>query len=61
VLELAKVTDTNGTEVDLSDFVRPGGEEEAPAGEAAEEAQPEEIQAEAAPAEGAEDEAAAKS
>jgi len=29
VLELAKVTDTNGAEVDLSDFVRPaGGEDE---------------------------------
>lgn len=66
VLELAKVTDTNGSEVDLSDFVRPGGEEEAPAGETAEaaqgeETQPEEAQAEAAQAEGAEDEAAAKS
>jgi trigger factor len=28
VLELAKVTDSNGNEVDLSDFVRPAGEEE---------------------------------
>ncbi|NKX52427.1 trigger factor, partial [Arthrobacter deserti] len=35
VLEQAKVTDTNGAEVDLSDFVRPAGaEEEAPAAEA---------------------------
>ncbi|GAA3296503.1 trigger factor [Arthrobacter citreus] len=44
VLEQAKVTDTAGVEIDLSDFVRPAGEEapaaeaEAPEAEAAEEA-----------------------
>ncbi|CEA08353.1 Trigger factor [Arthrobacter saudimassiliensis] len=36
VLELAKVTDTNGAEVDLSEFVRPQGEEAPAADEAAE-------------------------
>jgi trigger factor len=30
------VTDSEGNAVDLSDFVRPGGEEEAPAAEAEE-------------------------
>jgi len=35
VLGQATVTDTEGKAVDLSDFVRPGGEEEAPAAEAA--------------------------
>jgi trigger factor len=34
VLGQATVTDTEGNAVDLSDFVRPGGEEEAPAAEA---------------------------
>lgn len=34
VLGQAEVTDTEGKAVDLSDFVRPGGEEEAPAAEA---------------------------
>ncbi|MBT2247845.1 trigger factor [Arthrobacter sp. BHU FT2] len=34
VLGKATVTDTEGNAVDLSDFVRPGGEEEAPAAEA---------------------------
>ncbi|MET3718612.1 MULTISPECIES: trigger factor [unclassified Arthrobacter] len=33
VLGQATVTDSDGKAVDLSDFVRPGGEEEAPAGE----------------------------
>ena len=37
VLELAKVTDTTGAEIDLSDFVRPAGEE-APAADAETEA-----------------------
>ncbi|MBD1592121.1 trigger factor [Arthrobacter sp. S1_S22] len=36
VLGQAEVTDTEGKVVDLSDFVRPGGEEEAPAAEAVE-------------------------
>jgi trigger factor len=36
VLGQATVTDTEGNTVDLSDFVRPGGEEEAPAAEAEE-------------------------
>ena len=38
VLELAKVTDTTGAEVDLSAFVRPEGEEAADVAESAEEA-----------------------
>ncbi|MFZ3452264.1 trigger factor [Arthrobacter sp. 7Tela_A1] len=38
VLELAKVTDTTGAEVDLTAFVRPEGEETAPEADAAEEA-----------------------
>jgi trigger factor len=46
VLGQAEVTDTEGKAVDLSDFVRPGGEEEAPAAEA--------VEAEAAEAETAE-------
>lgn len=36
VLGQATVTDSEGNAVDLSDFVRPGGEEEAPAAEASE-------------------------
>ena len=36
VLGQAEVTDTEGKAVDLSDFVRPGGEEEAPAAEVVE-------------------------
>jgi trigger factor len=36
VLGQATVTDSEGNTVDLSDFVRPGGEEEAPAAEAEE-------------------------
>jgi trigger factor len=47
VLGQATVTDTDGKAVDLSDFVRPGGEEEAPAVE--ESAEDAEAGTEAAP------------
>jgi trigger factor len=63
VLGQATVTDTEGNTVDLSDFVRPGGEEEAPAVEAEEApaVEAEEAAAEEAPeAAGEEDKAEAK-
>jgi trigger factor len=54
VLEYATVTDTEGNTVDLSEFVRPQGEEQA--GEPAEEVEPEETTA--APTPGTEEESA---
>lgn len=57
VLGQAEVTDTEGKAVDLSDFVRPGGEEEAPAAEAAE---ADAVEAETAETAAEEDKAEAK-
>ncbi|WP_258802423.1 trigger factor [Pseudarthrobacter sp. NS4] len=59
VLGQATVTDTEGKAVDLSDFVRPGGEEEAPAAEA-EAADAEAVDAEAADTAAEDDKAEAK-
>ncbi|RDV08961.1 trigger factor [Arthrobacter sp. RT-1] len=59
VLGQATVTDTEGNAVDLSDFVRPGGEEEAPAAEA-EAADTEAIDAEATGTAAEDDKAEAK-
>jgi trigger factor len=56
VLELAKVTDTNGAEVDLSDFVRPAGGEEPNMEDMIQAAQAEAAEAEEAPAEGTSEE-----
>jgi trigger factor len=58
VLELAKVTDTNGAEVDLSDFVRPAGGEEPNMEDMIQAAQAEAAEAEEAPAEGTSEETA---
>ncbi|MDQ0923121.1 trigger factor [Pseudarthrobacter sp. W1I19] len=60
VLGQATVTDSEGNTVDLSDFVRPGGEEEAPAAEEAPAVEAEEAAAEAPEAAGEEDKAEAK-
>ncbi|HEX7201626.1 trigger factor [Arthrobacter sp. P2b] len=59
VLGQATVTDTEGNAVDLSDFVRPGGEEEAPAAEA-EAADTEAVDAEATGTAAEDDKAEAK-
>jgi trigger factor len=60
VLGQATVTDTEGNTVDLSDFVRPGGEEEAPAAEETPAVEAEEAAAEAPEAAAEEDKAEAK-
>ena len=57
VLGQATVTDTEGNSVDLSDFVRPGGEEEAPAA-GNEAADAEAVEAEAATSEAVEEDKA---
>ncbi|MET1087781.1 MAG: trigger factor [Arthrobacter sp.] len=60
VLGQATVTDTEGNAVDLSDFVRPGGEEEAPAAEEAPAVEAEEAATEAPEAGADDDKAEAK-
>jgi trigger factor len=60
VLGQAEVTDTEGNTVDLSDFVRPGGEEEAPAAEPVEAEAADAVEAEGAETPAEDDKAEAK-